>query len=132
MPTAAMGTTIKKETGTAYAGLTSIGGLDLSADTIDVTTLDSGLGYRKFISSFKDAGEVSLSGFFEYTSHQAIFADFQANTVAAYTITFPNGATWGFSGVVTGFTTGFNLEDLISFDATIKVSGAPTLTAPTP
>lgn len=129
---AAKGTTIKKATGTAYAGLTSIGGLDLKSDTIDTTTLDATSGYRTFISSFKDAGEVSLSGFFDYTSHNTILTDFSANTVNAYTITFPNGATWAFNGVVTGFTTGFNLEDLVSFDATIKVSGAPTLTAPTP
>ena len=45
------------------AGLTSINGLELSADTIDVTTLDSDGGYREFIGGFKDAGEVSLEGF---------------------------------------------------------------------
>lgn len=130
MPIASMGTTISKATGTAIAGLTSIGGLELSADTIDVTTLSSEGGYREFISSFKDAGEVSLSGFFEYTSHSVILTDFQAGTVGAYTITFPNGATWDFNGVVVGFTTGFELEDLVSFESTIKVSGSPTLTAP--
>ncbi len=132
LPTAAKGTTIKKSTGTAYAGLTSIGGLELSSDTIDTTTLDATSGYRTFISSFKDAGEVSLSGFFDYTSHNTILTDFAANTVNAYVITFPNGGTWTFNGVVTGFKTDFGLEDLISFEGTIKVSGAPTLTAPTP
>jgi lysozyme len=130
MPIASMGTTITKATGTAIAGLTSIGGLELSADTIDTTTLSSQGGYREFISSFKDAGEVSLSGFFEYTSHSTILTDFQAGTVGAYTITFPNGATWEFNGVVVGFTTGFELEDLVSFESTIKVSGSPTLNAP--
>jgi predicted secreted protein len=131
MPIAAMGTTIRKETGTAIAGLTSIGGLELSAETIDTTVLDSEGQYRTFTSSFKDAGEVSLSGYFEHTSHAAILADFEAGTTDAYTITFPNGATWTFDGVVVGFTTGFELEDLISFECSIKVSGSPTLTAPT-
>jgi len=42
--------------------LSSIGGLELSADTIDVTTLDSTGGYREFIAGFKDAGEVALEG----------------------------------------------------------------------
>jgi predicted secreted protein len=132
MPIAAMGTTIKKSTGSAIAGLTEIGGLELSSDTIDTTTLDSTGGYRQFMTSFKDAGEVSLSGHFEYTSHSTILDDFESGTTASYTITFPNGASWIFDGVVTKFQTGFSLEDLISFEATIKVSGAPTLTAPTP
>jgi predicted secreted protein len=132
MPIVAMGTTIRKATGSAYAGLTSIGGLELSAETIDTTTLDSPGQYRQFTSSFKDAGEVSLSGYFEHTSHTEILADFEAGSTNPYTITFPNGATWAFDGVVTGFTTGFELEDLVSFEATIKVSGEPTLTAPTP
>lgn len=132
MPIAAMGTTIKKATGTAIAGLTSIGGLELTAETIDTTTLDSPGQYRQFMSSFKDAGEVSLSGYFEHTSHATILADFEAGTINDYVITFPNNATWTFDGLVVGFNTGFDLEDLVSFEATIKVSGEPTLTAPTP
>ena len=43
------------------AGLTSIGGLELSADTIDVTKLDSAGGYREFIGGFKDGGPLLLS-----------------------------------------------------------------------
>lgn len=132
MPEVSMGTTIKKTAGTAIAGLTSIGGLELSADTIDSTTLDTTGGYRTFVASFKDAGEVSLSGYFDYTSHNAILTDFEAGTTAEYTITFPSTATWVFDGVVVGFTTGVELEDLISFEATLKVSGEPTLNAPTP
>ena len=46
-------------------GLTEIGGIELSADTLDTTTLESDGGYREFIGGFKDAGEVSLSGYLE-------------------------------------------------------------------
>jgi predicted secreted protein/GH25 family lysozyme M1 (1,4-beta-N-acetylmuramidase) len=131
MPTIAMGTTLKKGT-TVTAGLTSIGGLDLSADTLDTTTLSSVGGYRSFIGSFKDAGDVSISGYFEGSSHLVFYTDFEAGTANGYTITFPDGTIWGFSAVVTGFTTGADLEDLISFEATLKVSGKPTLTIGTP
>ena len=55
---------IGETTPVEVAGLTSIGGLELSADTIDVTTLASD-GYREFIGSLKDGGEVSLEGYFE-------------------------------------------------------------------
>lgn len=132
MPEVSMGTTIKKTAGTAIAGLTSIGGLELSSETVDTTTLDTVGGYRTFISSFKDAGEVSLSGYFEYISHSDMLDDFSANTVDEYVITFPNGATWTFDALVVGFTTGAELEDLISFESTLKVSGAPVLAPPTP
>lgn len=126
MAHAAMGTQLKKGT-TAIAELTNIGGLDLSADTIDTTTLDSEDGYRTFTQGLKDAGEVSIGGFFNPTSHVGLFTDFEAGTVSSYTITFPMGANWVFDAIVTGYNTGAELEDNISFEATLKVSGKPTL-----
>lgn len=113
------------------AELTEIGGLDISADTIDVTALDSVGGYKQFLSGFKDGGEVSLSGFFNPgdLGQAAIYTAFQAATTDAYTILFPSnlGASWVFNGVVTGFKTSSAVSDAISFEATIKVSGSPTL-----
>jgi len=129
MATRALGTKIQIGND-AIAGLTSIGGLELTADTIDVTTLDSTDGYRKFIGGFKDGGEVSISGFFEPTDtngQNAFFTAFGAGTATAFSIIFPQGASWSFDGVVTGFTTSSELEDIISFEGTIKVSGKPTL-----
>jgi predicted secreted protein len=127
MPTVAMGTTIKKSAGSAIASLTSIAGLELSADTIETTALDSVGGYRTFVQGLKDAGEVSISGFFDFAAHNAILTDFNAGTSASYIITFPGGKTWTFDGIVTGFSTGAELEDLVSFESTFKVSGKPVL-----
>ena len=112
------------------AGLTSISGLDLTAETLDVTTLSSDGGYREFIGGFKDGGEVSISGYFEPgdTDGQAALYDaFEAGGAIPFSILFPQGAAWTFNGVVTGFSTGAELEDIVSFEATIKVSGKPTL-----
>lgn len=130
MPEKSLGTKLKKGT-TAIAELTSIDGLDLSADTIETTTLDSADGYRTFTQGLKDAGEVSISGYFDPTAHESLLTDFEDGGENAYTITFPPGIgyEWGFNGIVTGFTTGAELEDNISFEATLKVSGKPTLTA---
>lgn len=129
MAKGAMGTKLKKGT-TAIAELTSIGGLDLSADTIETTTLDSVDGYRTFIQGLKDGGEVSISGYFEPTQHQTLLTDFNSGDVSTYTIEFPTslGAKWEFSAIVTGYNTGAELEDAVSFEATLKVSGKPTLT----
>ena len=45
--------------------LKSIGGIELSADTIDVSDLGNSTGYREFLQGFKDAGEIALSGFYD-------------------------------------------------------------------
>lgn len=112
--------------------LTSIGGIEISADTIDTTTLDATDGYRRFAQGLKDAGEVSASGFFNPTDASGQLAGYAALNTGALTdfeIVFPSdlGASWSFQGIVTGFATNAELEDGIGFDLTIKVSGKPNL-----
>lgn len=123
----ALGTKLKKGT-TEIGELTSIGGLELSADTIETTTLSD--EWRTFAQGLKDAGEVSLSGYFDPTQHESLYVDFKDGVAATYTIDFPStlGAKWEFSGIVTAYSTGAEMEDNISFEATLKVSGEPTLT----
>ncbi|HHY28454.1 MAG TPA: hypothetical protein GX523_17270 [Desulfitobacterium dehalogenans] len=137
----ALGTKLKVGKGptptpVAVAGLTSISGLELSADTIDTTTLDSDGGYRTFIAGFKDAGEVSLEGYLIPTTgkgQKELYELFESGDTEDFTIEFPpeTGTKWEFKGVVTGFSTSADLEDPLSFSATIKVSGKPTLTVGT-
>lgn len=126
----ALGTKLKVDN-VAVAGLTSIGGLDLSADTIDVTTLDSDGGYREFIAGFKDAGEVPLEGYFEPRTgdgQKELYDLLESGEVEDFTIEFPEGiAEWEFEGVVVGFSTSVDLEDPLAFRASIKVSGKPNL-----
>lgn len=127
----ALGTVLKKGT-TTIAELTSISGLDISADTIDVTNLSSASGFREFIGGLKDAGEVGVSGFLNVgatSGQEDMLTDLVAGTVGAYTIEFPAsmGASWSFDAIVTKFTTGAELEDAISFEASLKVTGVPTL-----
>lgn len=112
----------------SVADLTSIGGMDLSADTIETTTLDD--TWRKFVQGLKDGGEVSLSGYFnvgDTNGQMALYNAFNSGALLAYTILFPFGASWAFNGIVTGVSTGAELEDNVSFEATIKVSGQPSL-----
>lgn len=116
-------------------GLNSIGGLELSADTIDTTSLDSDGGYREFIGGFKDGGEVALEGGLDTeadANQKSVYDAFESGEVQDCTIAFPNGAKWVFKGVVTGFSTSADLEDLIGFSASVKVSGKPTFTFTAP
>lgn len=131
-----LGTILKigKDAGaTKVGGLTEINGIELSADTLDTTTLDSDGGYRQFTGGFKDAGEVTVSGYFEVNAtngQKKMYDAFEKGGEEDFAIEFPSElkAKWIFKGVVTGFSTGAALEDLISFSATVKVSGKPTLT----
>lgn len=132
MAVAAMGTKIKIGSSGYVAELTDIGGLDISADTIETTTLDSN-GWRTYIGGVRDAGEVSLSGYFDpddTDGQKALYDALGTGAVSAFKIEFPTtlGAEWAFNGIVTKFTTSSAMEDSITFEATIKVSGVPTLT----
>lgn len=116
---------------TPVAELSSIGGLELTAETIDKTSLDSDGGYREFMSGFKDAGEVSISGFFapDDPGQAAVYAAFNSGATTACKIVFPSelGWEWNFNSVITAFSTSAELEEAVSFEATLKVSGEPTL-----
>ena len=121
-----VGTTFKMGASTAttaIGGLTSIGGVEVSADTVDVTALDSEGGYREFLMGFKDAGDVSLEGFLDDadTGQAAAYSALESGDVQKCEIAFPNG-------IVTGFSTSASLEDAVTFSTTIKVSGKPTFT----
>lgn len=113
---------------TAIGGLTSIGGIEVSADTVDVTALDSDGGYREFLMGFKDAGDVSLEGYLDDTDagQAAAYTALESGEVQTCEIAFPNGSKWSFKGIITGFSTSASLEDAVSFSATVKVSGKPT------
>lgn len=127
----ALGTTLAIGT-TTVGGLTSISGVELSADTIDVTTLDSEGGYREFINGFVDGGEVGAEGYMsDLGTGEAALIALVGGTEQECVITFSNGATWTFDGVVTGFSTNAALEDPLSFSITVKVSGKPVFAAGT-
>lgn len=126
----AMGTTFKIGE-TAIGSLTSIGGVELSADTIETTSLDSKDGFREFIQGLKDGGDVSLEGGLDKaaTANQnTIYTAFTTGEIQKCAIEFPDGSKWAFDGIVTGVSTSADLEDLVGFSATLKVTGAPTFT----
>src|SRR6185436_4037195 len=80
----------------------SIGGPQEKADEIDVTHLRSPSGYREFIQSFKDGGEVPLELNFlpGDTSQQNLRADFASGTTKNRRITYPDGSHSDFAGWV--------------------------------
>lgn len=127
----ALGTTLKIDS-TTVGKLTSISGVEISADTIDASTLDDTEGYRKYEAGWVDGGEVSAEGYLDGVgTAEATLAGYVGGEAKDCEITFPKGAKWSFDGIVTGFSTGADLDDLVTFSISIKVSGKPTFTAGT-
>jgi predicted secreted protein len=107
------------------AEISNIDGPGRSRDTIDVTSLDSTGGYREFIGGFRDGGTVALSMNFTRATYEIMGDDFDSDTVVNYEIILPDieHTTIEFQGTVTELGLGIPMDDKISSDVTIKVSG---------
>jgi hypothetical protein len=130
--TSSVGTKFKQGN-TEVGSLTTINGVEVTAETIDKTVLDSPDGYREFGQGFKDGGEVSVEGYLDPDDdgQMAMHTAFESGDAEDYTIELPTKPKiqWDFKAIVTGFTAGnAELEGLIAFGATIKITGKPTLT----
>lgn len=116
----------------AIAEVNSISGPNKSKETIDVTSLDSPDGYREFIGSFRDPGEVVLSMNFTRAGYDALNADFEAdapNDKNPYQIVFSDtdNTTLDFIALVTGATINTPSDDKVMMEITLKISGTVVL-----
>lgn len=114
-------------------GLTSINGIEITADTIDVTALDNTTGYREKVPGFKDVGDLALSGFMdgEDQGQDECLSLLNSGDVVECSIVFPAkiGKTWTFQASVVRFATGAEVGNAVTFEATLAVTGKPTLAA---
>lgn len=115
---------------TAIAEVNSISGPNLSRDTIDVTSLDSTGGFREFIGGFRDGGEVTLEMNFTLDGYDTIKDDFDSDDLRDYQIVLPDtgATTFEFSALVTNLGLAIPMDDKITCDVTLKVSGQLTIT----
>lgn len=120
--------------GKVVGSLTSIGGVEVSSETSDVTSLDNEDGYKEFLGGFKDGGEVALEGYLDGDNEgqSEMYTAFESQDAQECAIVFPKaiGKSWTFQGVVTKYKAGdASLNDALKFAASVKVSGKPTLAA---
>lgn len=95
----------------------------------DTSSMSSTNDYRTFLGGMIDAGEATFELVFDKadvaTLHTAIEAANQT-----WTITFSNGSTWVCPGGVKSSGGGSaNIDDVVTWNLTIKFSGEPTFTA---
>ncbi len=124
-----IGTILSKTSGTpaTIADLLQIGEIGIENSEVDVTTLDSSDNYKEFIAGFKDAGEVSLSGFMKSEANMSDMVDLaEGQAVHTWEIEFPSGAKWFFSGFVKIWKEAEStVEGVRGFTGSIRVTGQP-------
>lgn len=122
-----------KINGKTVGGLTSISGIEVTAESIDVTDLANEDGFREKLPGFKDAGEVGGSGYLDGDDEgqDECYALMASGDVVDCAIEFPAkiGKTWKFKAGITKFATSADLEDAVTFEISLAVSGKPDLVA---
>ena len=116
--------------------------VQINGGTVNISASDDGINATSKSSAVSvtieiNGGEVTVSGYFnnEDAGQQKMYELFESGDVVPVVIEFPPkqaGAKWNFNAGVTAFSTSFELEDGVSFEATFLVSGKPTLTFATP
>ena len=122
---------------TQIANLTSIGEVGLESDEIDVTTLDSTGDFKEFIGGAKDGGTIDLEGnIVTDAGLTQLYTLANSRDIKSFKIEYPlksgetTAAFWTVTGYIASCKDGEKTVDgLLTFSASIRVSGAPTFTA---
>ena len=125
------GTTLSKGA-TAIGEVTSINGLNLDSDEIDVTHLTSPGGYEEVIQTIRRTGTVSIEGNFVPgdTGQAALMTDYLSGSIDTYTIAFPDemATEWEFDAFVKSApSTEASVDGKVAFSAELRVTGQPAL-----
>jgi len=110
-----------------------LSGPSFSLDTAEATVM-AGSGWKEYLPTLRDGGEVSLTVAFDPTlaTHDAstgLLSLLVSGTKRRFKLLFPSPLTvsWTFEGYVTSFEPSFPIDDVMTADITIKVTGQPTL-----
>ena len=116
---------------TTIAEVKTISGPNITTEMLEATHMESPSGFREWLPSFKDAGEVSFEVNFlpSSTSHKGLTTDQAARTKRNFKLVFPNTAatTWSFSAYITGFQPSAGVGDMLAAAITLRVTGAVTI-----
>lgn len=116
---------------TPIAEITAIDGPNITKETIDVTSLDSTAGFREFIGSFIDGGEVSLEMNFNREHYDDFKTDIESSDLVNYQIDMtgsadPEDTVFDFAALVTALGLGITTDDKVTAPVTLKISGPVT------
>ncbi len=117
------------DTWVPIAEVSAISGPSKTRNTIDVTSLDSIEGYADFIGGLRDGGTVNLTMNFTRATYDIMNADFESDTLQNYEIVLPDDdeTSLEFEGLVTELPLEIPVDDRITANVVIKVSGKVTV-----
>lgn len=137
---AAFGTLLKigdgggPETFTTIAEVTDIDGPKMSLDTADATHHSSPGGWKEYVPTLLDGGEVAFTvNFIPSNATQSyssgVLRDMANKNKRNFKLVFPDAGntTWTFSAFVTGFEPKEALKDQLTADITLQITGQPIL-----
>ena len=115
---------------TTIAEVMDISGPEFTRDTEEVTNHSSTGGYKEYIATLKDAGNVSFDlNFTNAATQLALATDFENGTVRNFKIVFPlptGNTTLGFAGIVTNLGLDAPVQGILRRGVEIQVTGAGT------
>lgn len=127
------------ESFTKVAEVRTISGPTLTTDILDVTSHCSQGGVREFKGGLIDPGELTFTLNFQpgeptHGVKNGLQRDQLAKTVRNFELAFPPGIgfVWEFVGIITGFPLTFPIDEVITADVTIKITGLPNFEKVTP
>ena len=114
---------------TALAEVLSVTPPSINVETVETTHMGSDDGFREYIASLKDGGEVTVN--LNYVEASAtLLQTLVLAGVETFRVTFPGASTFTFMGIPTAFA--FDdvvIDDKVAMSLTIKVTGKPTYAA---
>lgn len=126
----ARGNGATSETFTTVAEVRSIRGPGQSLELVDATHMESPSGFREWLASFKDGGEVTFQVNFlpANATHTGLYTDHAAKTKRNFRITWPNtaGTKCTFAAFITGLSPSASVGEMLLNDVTLRITGAVT------
>jgi predicted secreted protein len=118
--------------GTLIGNIKDISGPSMQKDFIDVTDMSSPGNYREFIGGLRDPGEIQFTIHMSPSSSADLALrnnfDSDDDDIVATSINLAGtGTTLSFSSSVAGLGHNIPLEEAISMDVTLRVSGPVTV-----
>ncbi len=121
------------ETFTTVAQVQDITPPNLTVETEDTTTHDSG-GWAEYSATLLDGGEVTFDILYDpadatHDNSTGLVAALTAKAAKNFKVVFPDAdtTTWSFAALVTNFQPSGSVKGMLSASVTLKITGAVTL-----